>query len=95
MLISSRSMLKSGQRSIGLVLSNTVSTASNTSRIIGGLERLEDQNSGIHFTLTMLMERMDQVVWSRRIDPETELMCTIRSHISKQAAENQSRSQNS
>ncbi|KAL2860023.1 hypothetical protein BJX68DRAFT_260995 [Aspergillus pseudodeflectus] len=55
------SMLKSGQQSMGLLLSNTVSTASNTSRIIGGLERLEDQNTGIHSTLVMLMERMDQV----------------------------------
>ncbi|KAL3455574.1 hypothetical protein BJX64DRAFT_294919 [Aspergillus heterothallicus] len=55
------SMLNSGQQSMGLVLSHAMSTASNTDKLVGGIERLEDQHSGIHSTLTILLQRIDQV----------------------------------
>ncbi|KAL3470051.1 hypothetical protein BJX99DRAFT_240167 [Aspergillus californicus] len=55
------SMLDTTQQSMELVLSNTMSTASNTHKLIDGVETLENQNTTINSTLTMLVQRIDQM----------------------------------
>jgi hypothetical protein len=55
-------MLDTGQRSMSLVMTNTLSTTSNTTQILGGIDRIQENQSSLDLTIAALASRIGDIV---------------------------------
>jgi hypothetical protein len=55
-------MLDTGQRAMSLVMTNTLLTTSNTTQILGGIDRIQENQSSLDLTIAALASRIGDIV---------------------------------